>query len=318
VNLSDYYADFSLERSTTFQRSDLATAVARRRGRDTIVYTIIDAAYLRVALNWVAHLRDLRIPHFLIVSTDVESHKALKEHGVESVLVMPCVELARDRKSLDTDFASDFTIFVISLKFQIARELLELGVGAWFSDVDAIWLADPHASVDTVEGDLLFQAGSFPADVKGAWGFTVCTGFLLFRNSAAARRVLDDACRVFATEGRYDDQVTLNRVLHGHYAIGWERMPPARWEHCAIANGWTEPIHGSSGTTALQLVALPHAYFQRHGVTARDRDHAVICHPNSPKNEKDKIDVLRSFDLWHPSVDGTGPTHSPATETKKA
>jgi hypothetical protein len=299
VNLSDYYADFSLDRSTTFRRSDLAAAVDRRRANDTIVYSVIDAAYLRVALNWVAYLRDLGIRNSLIVSTDVESNNALKEHGVESVLVMPRVEIARDRKSLDTDFASDFTIFVISLKFQIARELLELGAGAWFSDVDAIWLANPHAWLDAVEGDLLFQVGSFPKDVKDVWGFTACTGFLLFRNSAAARRVLDDACRVFATEGRYDDQVTLNRVLHGHYAIDWERAPPARWEHCAIVDGWTEPIHGSSGTTGLRLAALPHAYFQRHGVTTRDVGHAVICHPNSPKNQEDKIDVLRSFDLWH-------------------
>jgi hypothetical protein len=214
---------------------------------------------------------------------------------------MPRVEIARDRRSLETDFASDFTIFVISLKFQIARELLELGVDAWFSDVDAIWLANPHASLDAVEGDVLFQVGSFPADVKAVWGFTACTGFTLFRNSAPARRVLDDACRIFAAEGDYDDQVTLNRVLR-RYAIGWDSAPPARWEHCAIADGWTEPIRGSSATTALRLAALPHAYFQRHEVTVRHRGHAVICHPNSPKNERDKIDVLRSFGLWHASV----------------
>lgn len=298
MNLSDYYADFSLERSTTFRRSDLAAAVDRRRANDTIVYSVIDAAYLRVALNWVAYLRDLGIRNFLIVSTDVESNNALKEHGVESVLVMPRVEIARDRKSLDTGFTSDFSIFVISLKFQIARELLDLGAGAWFSDVDAIWLADPYPSLEAVEGDVLFQVGSFPADVKTLWGFTACTGFLLFRHTAAARRVLDDACRVFATDGEYDDQVTLNRVL-GRYSIEWDGAPPPRWEHCAIADGWTEPIRGSSGT-ALRLAALPHAYFQRHGVTVRDRGHAVICHPNSPKNEVDKIGILRSFDLWHP------------------
>jgi hypothetical protein len=303
MNLSDYYTDFSLEGSTTFQRADLATAVQRRGGAaDTIVYSVINSAYLRVALNWVAHLRDVGIQHFLVVSTDVESNEVLRDHGVESVLAMPSIELARDRKSIESGFPSDFSIFVISLKFHIARELLDLGVGAWFSDVDAIWLSNPHLALDKVEGDVLFQVGSFPEDVRAIWGFTACTGFTLFRNSAATRRVLDEACRVFATDGEYDDQITLNRVLCRHYTIRWEGAPPARWQHCAIANGWTGPLHGSSGIAPLQLAALPHAYFQRHTVTARDLAHAVICHPNSPKNENDKIELLRSFGLWHSSV----------------
>jgi Nucleotide-diphospho-sugar transferase len=302
VKLSDYYADFSLRTSTTFQHSDLVAAVLRRQAHETIVYSVIDSAYVQIALNWVAHLRQLGIQNVLIVSTDADAYEALKRNGVESVLVMPDAQLARDRKSLDTGFASDFSIFVISLKFHIARELLNLGVSALFSDVDAIWLSNPHPVLAAQDGDVLFQVGSFPEDVRAVWGFTACTGFMLFRNSAATRRLLDEACRSFVGDGGYDDQMTLNRVLCRRYAIQWSDQPPDGWQHCAIDNGWTIPIHGSSDTTNLRLVALPHAYFQRHHVCRRDIGHAVICHPNSPKNEPDKIEVLRSFGLWHSSV----------------
>jgi len=302
ANLSDYYADFSLQTSTTFQHSDLHQAVLRRQAHETIVYSVIDSAYVQIALNWGAHLGQLGIHNVLIVSTDADAYDVLKKNGIESVLVMPDAQLARDRKSLDTGFASDFSIFVISLKFHIARELLNLGVSALFSDVDAIWLSNPHPVLDAQDGDVLFQVGSFPEDVRAVWGFTACTGFVLFRNTAATRGLLDDACRSFAGDGGYDDQMTLNRVFCHRYAIQWSERPPESWQHCAIDNGWTRPIHGSSQTTDLRLVALPHSYFQRHHVCHRDIGHAVICHPNSPKNQPDKIEVLRSFGLWHPSA----------------
>jgi hypothetical protein len=50
-------------------------------------------------------------------------------------------------------------------------------------------------------------------------------------------------------------------------------------------------------------VALPHVYYQRHKVTPTDLGHAVICHPNSPKNEAAKIELFRSLGLWHSSMD---------------
>jgi hypothetical protein len=302
VTLADYFADFSLSRSTTFERRDLEIAARRRSASGTIVYSVINGPYLRVALNWAAHLRDRGIEHVVIVATDTEAYEGLRAHGIATVLVTPRIGLARDRKSVETGFASDSSIFVISLKFHVARELLDLGSSALFSDVDAIWQTDPHPLLDAMTGDLLFQVGSYPDDVRAAWGFTACTGFLVFRNSPVTRQVLDDACRAFATEGEYDDQKTLNRVLLGGYTIRWEGAPPAQWQHCALANGWTEPIRASSGHTTLRLVALPHAYFQRHKVTLEDMGHAVICHPNSPKNEADKIELFRALGLWHASM----------------
>ena len=93
------------------------------------------------------------------------------------------------------------------------------------------------------------------------------------------------------------DQRALNQLMLDACRVHWQRRP-VDWEHCAIEGGWTSPILGKCSVRGLAFLALPHVYFQRHNVVRENLEQAVVCHPNAPKNQAEKIEIFRALGLW--------------------
>ena len=77
--------------------------------------------------------------------------------------------------------------------------------------------------------------------------------------------------------------------LH-HKTTRRSRRLPSR--SCAEA-----PIWGRLGRIGLEVQALPHATFWRHEIFPAPRSGMAICHPNSPKDDLEKMKVLDRLGL---------------------
>ncbi|MDA4847451.1 putative nucleotide-diphospho-sugar transferase [Hoeflea poritis] len=261
---------------------------------NTTVFTVINRQYTRIAAAWATSVRSASGIDPTIVCSDQESHTFLSDRGFSCDGAYMASEYSYWKKSVwqNSGFKSDSATHTISLKFPAALKYLNLGRNIIFSDADAIWLSDPLPELNLCDFDIAFQPGSFPRESKEAWGFSICTGFFALRAGEPARRLCSEAVENFSG----DDQICLNGLLLNQYDVRWNEKPQG-WEHCNLHNGWLAPIGGSCRHSGLQLAALPHAKFQRHGTTRACVKHAVICHPNSPKSEAKKLKVFKDLSI---------------------
>lgn len=252
------------------------------------VYTVINRAYLRLAEAWGESVRSASGLEPEFFCSDAESAEHLTQKGYRCHAEAPAAALSYAEKAeyAASSFPSDHAAYTVSLKFAAAARFLAEGEDCIFSDVDAIWLRDPMPWIEGQDADFAFQPASFPMENKRRWGFSVCTGFFYIRPAPATEAL------VKMTVDGFDgsDQRTLNRCLLHTLDVTWEKRP-IMWEHGA-ESGWSKPIRGHCASSGLKLLALPHSYFQRHCTTAADVGHAVICHPNSEKDEAAKISIL--------------------------
>lgn len=292
-----YFEGFSLSSSTTFDAQEFARLVKSiaQTGLDTVVFSVINRDYVGIGRLWAAHMDKLRYQNVVYVCADRYIQDVLQRDGRTTILVEPrrVVLDAGTKSRPDSTFSSDIAIYAVSLKFHVAREFVAAGLNAIYSDVDALWLGDPGGYLGTFREDVLFQCGSFPEDVKAQWGFSACTGFVYLRSND---RVLGFLERV---NQRFDgsDQRAFNMALLEDYQVHWDAAPPANWEHGRLSDGWVQPVKGACAATRLSVVGLPHALFQRHGVTVETLSHALVCHPNSPKTDEGKLLVFRGLGL---------------------
>ena len=295
----EYFAGFSLSGSTTFDSDELRRVIQDATAPDNraAIFTVVTYNYIELARLWAAYLDKLRIRNFFLVCADEASRDVLRAEGRKTLLVQPRgVLLSTSNASLDDSiFPHDIATYAARLKFQIAHRILCLGASAIFSDVDALWLADPQSDLSGMSCDIAFQIASFPEDVKSVWGFTACTGFVTLKPGHLVLDFLDKVNSRFIV----DDQSIFNRILLQDYRIKWNApLPLTDWAHCDSSSGRKETIFGRCETTGLTVAALPHCFYQRHNVTAPSVNHAIICHPNSPLTQQGKLDVLGKLGLY--------------------
>lgn len=260
------------------------------------LFTVISQEYANLGLAWAIKVKEVTgiKPHF--ICTDEESSSLMKANGFPCT-TYPFAEsdfLARQKNYGEIHFPNQKAVFTISLKLAVAAEYLRAGYTVLYSDVDAIWLKNPLTDLAPIDADFLFQPGSFPDDAKTLWGFSVCTGFFLMRPSPQTIEFADAVHAKF--DG--DDQRTLNDVLMTNYDLDWSSRPEG-WEHCLLQDGWIKTVLGHCKRTGLTTAALPHSYYQRHGVESDTCDHAIVCHPNSPKDEEGKFEAFEKLGFSH-------------------
>lgn len=258
------------------------------------VFSVVSREYARLALAWGEQVKRATgvTPHF--VCSDAESLEIFSSKG------FPCTPYLfenRDSNSLhegygEIHFPTDKAVFTVSLKFFVASSYLKAGYSVLYSDVDAIWMKNPMHELNNMDADFIFQPGSFPEDAKEMWGFSVCTGFFFIRPNARTITFSD----AFHENFDGDDQRTLNKVLLDNYDVQWSSKPE-NWEHCALQDGWTKPVFGACSRTGFTAAALAHSFYQRHGTRKDMCEHAIICHPNSPKDQEEKFEIMKELGI---------------------
>ena len=260
-----------------------------------VVYTVINKEYIEIGDKWQEMATVATDIPILFACADKTSYDFFQRKGIHCVLLSPQQRFYDDRKKKfkRSTFPSDSSAYTVSLKFQVALQLLQEGYNCIFSDADALWISDPIPNIENLDFDIAFQVGSFPKETRHKWGFSACTGFVVFKPSAKTSNLLKNAIERF--DG--SDQRSLNETLLHDYEIQWEDYP-SDWKHCRMEDGWTKTLFGCCARTNLRLAALPHSLYQRHNVTKKDWPHAIVCHPNSPKDQEAKVEVFKSLDLW--------------------
>lgn len=258
---------------------------------DYVIFSVINNNYTLIAKEWARRVKKVSNKQVVFVCADKQSYDHLKSQGFE------CYDFRSEmsenkQRYLNTTFPNQHAAYTVSLKFKFAQYLVESGLDCIYCDVDAFWIRNPIPYL-VRQFSVAFQPGLFPKDPKEKWGFSACTGFIAFRSDKNVGDLLSKAISCF--DG--SDQAAFNQVMLDDCAISWEKKPN-QWEHCGLTNGWVEPVLGRCSITELSFLALPHSYFQRHNTTVENCDHAIICHPNSPKNQSKKIKIFQSLGLW--------------------
>ena len=236
---------------------------------------------------------------FLVICGDQFSYETLSGRGIHAV------RAKLDDGELDASFISrvGFSakgLAMIALKFPVARFLVDQGYSVIFSDADAVWLRDPRPYLQ--DSDIAFQRiDHHPAPISRLWGFAACTGFVGFAPGAGTVAFLDRC--IEQHRSFHSDQVALNFALlqsepswHCDHA-DW--TPPGNIAHhdranrrIAFAKVMKSPITGEIRHGGLRVLALPHDRFWRHHWIASPLADMVVCHPNSPKDDAEKMKIF--------------------------
>ena len=158
--------------------------------------------YREIALNWVKHLEALSIDNYEVLCLDPESDEYLKSHGCHS-------------RVLD-EFNDDW---ISGCKHTMRRtfilKYLEEGYDI-HSDTDALWLKNPIPDlIESNNHDVIVStvrhSGAFPPEVREAFGFTCCMGWIFFRSNYKTIGYLDRFLNTREIKG--SDQKNFNKFL---------------------------------------------------------------------------------------------------------
>lgn len=289
--------------NTVVDAEALAATATTNATERTIAVTFMSREYARVGLNWVEAMRRLGWSHYLVIAGDLQTRRAL------DALSVPCVEARVADGATDASYVSavGFTrkgLAMTALKFPIVRALLRLGLSVIMSDADAVWLKNPMTPIASWDVDVAFQrVVYFPKAIASLWGFAACSGFVFFRSTPGTIALLE-AC-VNEHRGVQDDQVALNLALLGAGTRWPQSVPRSDTERCRneadliseFRRAARRAIRGRATKYGLDVMALPHHQFWRHDWLEADRCEMVICHPNTPKDDSEKMKRFKELGL---------------------
>ena len=137
------------------------------------------------------------------------------------------------------------------------------------------------------------QGTTWPADVANNQGFVFCCGFFFVKSCPQTKELLDDLAADVAVTG--DDQVSLNRVLHGksfHWDIEHTRSYFMHHEEQRFTC-YEAVVTGQTQNKQLSIALLPHHLFQRLHMPGQD---AFLKHLLSDKDSESKLDMFQRTD----------------------
>ena len=227
--------------------------------------------YREIALNWVKHLEALSIDNYEVLCLDLESDEYLKSHGCHS----------RVLDEFNDDWISGCK-HTMRRTF-IFKKYLEEGFDIIHSDTDALWVKNPIPDlIDSNNQDVIVSTvrhgAAFPPEVREAFGFTCCMGWIFFRSNHRTVSYLDRFLNTREIKG--SDQKNFNEFLLFNN--------PAITAHSA---GDELVISQHQG---LSLLALSQPLVKRGPI----EDKTYVWHPNTRKEASHKKQSFIQRGKW--------------------
>lgn len=229
-----------------------------------IVISCTNYDYIRVAVNWARHLTDLGVKNYVVFALDMESHEILIGENINTILFEIRAENWDDLKYY---------------KLKIPYEILKTDIDVLWSDLDAVWLRNPLELIDPVTcdimGSIVEHDRAWPPTAREAWKFTICTGWIYFRNTPSSSKMLGDILEVTPFSC---DQKIFNEFLLKQNPV----VTPMK-----------------DGSKLLATDQLTVRVLSSSIVNRGDNMKGVyVCHPLSDKNGLDTERVLKREGLW--------------------
>jgi hypothetical protein len=160
--------------------------------------------YREVALNWAKHLEGLSIDNYEVLCLDLESDEYLKSHDCHSRIL--------DEFNDDWISGCKHTM----RRMLIFKKYIKDGYDIIHSDTDALWLKNPIPDlIESNNEDIIVSTvrhgGAFPPEVREAFGFTCCMGWIFFRSNHKTISYLDKFLNTREIKG--SDQKNFNQFL---------------------------------------------------------------------------------------------------------
>jgi len=267
----------------------------RRSASGVIAVTFISKEYIRTGLNWIAAMSRLGLHNYVVIAGDRETVELL------DAKLVPCVRAHIAENRGDSLYRSRWGfsrkgLAMTALKFPVVGALLERGLSVILSDADATWLRNPIPLISR-DVHIAFQRVFYhPNAIARLWSFAACSGFVVFRGGVGSGALVANCIREHRIV--HDDQVAFNLALMAS-GITWNLpggygqrgdLNSTDDERKEFFNGVaTRPITGNIDEYGLSVMALPHHTFWRHDWVLGDRAEIVVCHPNTPKDDKSKM-----------------------------
>lgn len=234
--------------------------------------------YREIALNWVKHLEELSIDNYEVLCLDAESDQYLKSHGCHSRIL----------EEFNDDWISGCK-HTMRRTF-IFKKYLEEGYDIIHSDTDALWLKNPIPDlIEANNQDVIFStvrhSYAFPPEVREAFGFTCCMGWIFFRSNHKTINYLDKFLNTREIKG--SDQKNFNQFLLKNNPI------------CQTHDLGDELILDNTADqnhnyNELSLLALSKPLIKR-GPT---EDSTYVWHPNTKKEAEHKKQSFIDRKAW--------------------
>ena len=186
------------------------------------IIALSNFSYREVALNWVKHIENLGIENYEVVCVDKPCYEYLRENGAKASLsrrtsffrkageLRRKIQIRRRTERLLSAFrltqhkdkkkvknrADSLFVWMMLWKFMVTKELLAAGHDVILSDTDALWLKDPvedlfYSNSNDVVASTVWADNAFPPKFREKYGYTLCTGWMGFRNNPKAIGLLD-------------------------------------------------------------------------------------------------------------------------------
>eukprot|EP01039_Chlorochromonas_danica_P006296 gene6296-6942_t len=220
------------------QSCEIYNADGTLRQYKTLIFLSKD--YFNLFHNWLIHYRSI---------CDHDDHLELVclDKGIKSSLETVGLTCSDRFSTINFRLLSVSRTEVWLQRMKAMIQLLEEGVDVFVSDIDAIWLKSPFPDLNTLlpTSQIVSSRGSFPKDLSGAWGFTLCMGFIYIQASPMSltlfRHVLH---HMLTTEGgnKGDDQYSINEVLF-NMNIRWKHGKYERQQELNVGQVVFSKIH---------------------------------------------------------------------------
>jgi hypothetical protein len=263
-----------------------------------IIITLLSKEYLEIGKLWISLLNNIDVEQYIVIAADTETGLFLDAANVPN-----CRVLIDHIVQADTGFKSStgFTakgLAITAIKYPLVKLLLELGYHVLLMDIDALLLRKP--SKKHFEGaDIAFQRIIyFPRFIVRVWGFAACSGFVWFRSNQQTIQLIQNAIQI--QKEVYSDQIALNVALWESNVL-WEQkddiMIDPENQLSAFQSNDKKTIDGFGSSPAIRIRALPSKLFWRNDVVPFDPSLVILFHPNSLKDEQDKLRIFKLHNI---------------------
>ena len=145
------------------------------------------------------------LEHVIVITLDKKSDEFVKKKSLQSI----------NKNTSSRDFYR-----IVLVRWKVIRELLSQGWNVINSDADAIWLNPLLHKIVNNTFDMQVSIGyGIPTEAVSRWGFTLCTGFMVFQSNARVIHFMDTWIELCLQIG--DDQIAFNNILLDD-EINWE------------------------------------------------------------------------------------------------
>lgn len=230
-----------------------------------IIISCANYGYIRVAINWARHLSALDISGYIVFALDKKSYDILSNENINTLL-------------FEID-AKDWGALMY-YKMRIPYEILKINIDVLWSDLDAVWLRNPLEYINIPDcdiiGSIVEHEKAWPPTVREVWKFTICTGWIYFRNTHPTKNML---CNILEVTPFSSDQKVFNEYLLKQNPLITHMQDGSRLLK----------------TDQFTIKVLSSLVINR-GNYLKD---LYVCHPLSEKNGFDTEKVLRREGLWY-------------------